>query len=825
MWVVREWFSQSAEGVSGPRHHSVARVHEQERTMSQSNGSKSLGLLARLIIAAVGGAGLSATAGAQCTSFTGVSLSTGATIVPGTTSANNSGDDTVTSLALPFPVMLYGASYTTCNVSSNGNIQFGGTSNNAYNNICLPDTSMGVAILAHWDDLMTNTGTGSGIYTSISGTAPNRAFNIEWKAVYFSPQSSALDFEVRLFEDDTHFEIIYGAVPQSGSSATIGVQAGNATTYTSYSCNTGSLTAGSKLTFTCGNGPTSPQGLGSASPSSVYNCAGATALLTVAVNPGLNPTSTGLAVTGDLSAIGGSGTQTFYDDGTHGDAAAGDGTFSYSATIPAGISTGSKAVVFTVTDDQSRSTTGSFVVSVNPCPTLGPDVFVGRITDVVYEGNVGGPVSTGIYAYAIGTDGCNAGDTPVSWVQNSYTHPVIAQNFYRYKLVGGVGRFEQIGQSWAKHGFLSTNSPNCYSNCQQPPQGGAQLGVHCSDTYGAGLNGTQSYLGPRYQVNATTGSFPWPHITPPSTTIGGRLQCHWPDVDPAQNSGARYFAEGHYVTADDATYVDLTPPYSIHGNGLNNVTWNEINLSNPSASQIPLLGSSHSMEAAIGSWHAIDPGVVIANADYLDTNITARFIVGTKVTSNGNGTWAYEYAVFNQNADRSAGTFSVPLPPGAVVTNIGFHDVDYHSGEPYDGTDWTSSATSSGITWSTVPFATNTYANALRWGTMYNFRFTANVAPNAAGAATIGIFKPANSNSPATSVSAVVPSPTVPNCGTADFNMDGDMGTDTDIAAFFACLAGTCCPTCQSVDFNHDGDYGTDADIEAFFRVLSGGTC
>ncbi len=62
------------------------------------------------------------------------------------------------------------------------------------------------------------------------------------------------------------------------------------------------------------------------------------------------------------------------------------------------------------------------------------------------------------------------------------------------------------------------------------------------------------------------------------------------------------------------------------------------------------------------------------------------------------------------------------------------------------------------------------------------------------------------------------------NC-TADFNGDGDIGTDADIEAFFACLAGNCCATCGTADFNNDGDIGTDADIESFFRVLAGGNC
>jgi spore coat protein A len=64
-------------------------------------------------------------------------------------------------------------------------------------------------------------------------------------------------------------------------------------------------------------------------------------------------------------------------------------------------------------------------------------------------------------------------------------------------------------------------------------------------------------------------------------------------------------------------------------------------------------------------------------------------------------------------------------------------------------------------------------------------------------------------------------------CGSADFDGDGDVGTDADIEAFFACLAGSCCPSCYpgGADFNADGDVGTDSDIESFFPVLAGGPC
>jgi hypothetical protein len=78
--------------------------------------------------------------------------------------------------------------------------------------------------------------------------------------------------------------------------------------------------------------------------------------------------------------------------------------------------------------------------------------------------------------------------------------------------------------------------------------------------------------------------------------------------------------------------------------------------------------------------------------------------------------------------------------------------------------------------------------------------------------------------SPAVTSVRVVAGP--PSCYlNADFDGDGDVGTDADIEAFFACVAGSCCPTCASADFNGDGDAGTDLDIGAFFRVLAGQAC
>ena len=69
------------------------------------------------------------------------------------------------------------------NLSSNGNAQLT-TTDPDFSNICVPWTAHNYAILPHWDDLYT-LNAGFGIFTSVCGTAPNRIFNIEWRAQYF----------------------------------------------------------------------------------------------------------------------------------------------------------------------------------------------------------------------------------------------------------------------------------------------------------------------------------------------------------------------------------------------------------------------------------------------------------------------------------------------------------------------------------------------------------------------------------------------------------------------------------------------------------------
>ena len=182
----------------------------------------------------------------------------GGSIVPGTTDIGNHGDDTVTTIALPFSYTFYDQTFTSINLSSNGNAQFTTTDNGDFSNRCLPWLTHNYTIYPYWDDLYLAQ-SGFGIFTSVSGTAPNRIFNIEWRAQYFPPSSSA-NFELRLYEGQKRFDIIYGPVGGGNTSATAGVQK-NDTTFDQYFCNGsgGAATGGqSYMILPCGTPSPTP---------------------------------------------------------------------------------------------------------------------------------------------------------------------------------------------------------------------------------------------------------------------------------------------------------------------------------------------------------------------------------------------------------------------------------------------------------------------------------------------------------------------------------------------------------------------------------------
>ena len=147
-------------------------------------------------------------------------------IVPGNTDTGNHCVWCETLIPLPFPFTLYDRTFDAVNVTSSGRLDFACVNEPAnYTETCLPappnNCLYDYTIFALWAEWSTLTYTsacstwqnGCGIFTSISGSAPNRIFNIEWHVTYREGGQPG-NFEVRLYENDPNkrFDVIYGAI-------------------------------------------------------------------------------------------------------------------------------------------------------------------------------------------------------------------------------------------------------------------------------------------------------------------------------------------------------------------------------------------------------------------------------------------------------------------------------------------------------------------------------------------------------------------------------------------------------------------------------------
>jgi hypothetical protein len=380
----------------------------------------------------------------------------------------------------------------------------------------------------------------------------------------------------------------------------------------------------------------------------------------------------------------------------------------------------------------------------------GPDVVVGDLVGLFQPS--GAVVGTQV-GLAVGTDACNFGTVDLNWFANpNNDHPVIPQNMYR--MSGGAGnneRFEQIGQSSVKHAFTALTQNLCQLGCNGA--GGSRLGSGCSDPYSASLNAGPN-LGSRAWINPYTGFFPRNDSATPNNSHSGhshvqnshRILTEINDLLPAQNPGATYYAESQYVTPHEYAWCQANPTQC---NMFNNVSYRRYNITGGAgtgASPFSFSPAAATVRAkpAIYAWP--DATVVQIEPDPGNDGIG---LVAYKVSNPSPGLYRYEYAIFNQNLDRSIQSFSVPLANDAVLGSVGFHSPPQHPGWSADGTagnagfsntPWAQAQTANSMTWSSETLAENPNANAIRWGTMYNFRFESNRPPQIANAV-IGFFK------------------------------------------------------------------------------------
>ena len=353
-------------------------------------------------------------------------------------------------------------------------------------------------------------------------------------------------------------------------------------------------------------------------------------------------------------------------------------------------------------------------VMLSPSSAQGPDVIIGDLFDLNNYAPAGG-----FHAYSFGTNACNIGTTPLNWIANTNDHPVIAQQMYRVR----DGVFRQIGFAWMKHGFGALQLSYC-GPCTPHPNFNA-LGVGCSDPYCAGLNGQQASLGPRSEVNASTGVFPYPATMVPSVTdsTSARVRVE-SSLVLNQPASSRFFIEGQYVAKDDAA----------NSHAGNNASYREVETT--ASGDLSLTGATVPQLPAIYAWQSIDPGVAIVTHDVVGDG---RFILGTNAVSLGGGMTRHVFALHNLNSDLAASSISVSLPSGATVSNLQFLDADYHSGEAWSSSDWSGVFANGAVTWTSPDtFASNPAGSALRWGTCHTFVFESDMAP---GQVSVGLFK------------------------------------------------------------------------------------
>jgi hypothetical protein len=403
-----------------------------------------------------------------------------------------------------------------------------------------------------------------------------------------------------------------------------------------------------------------------------------------------------------------------------------------------------------IADGEVKSDSLPAVNSPETGSVPGPDVVVGDLSGLAQFGSSNG-TQVGL---AVGTDSCNFGTVDLNWFANpANDHPVIPQNLYR--MSGGATndeRFEQVGQSFVKHAFTALTNNLCGLGCNGV--GGTRLGSGCSDPYGAGLNAGPN-LGSRAWINPFSGAYPRNDSATPNNshpTSGGgahvhngtshRILTNISDLNTTLNTGATYYAEAQYVTPHEYVWCQANPTQC---NMYNNVSYRRYNVSGTASPfSFSPAATTQRAKAAISAWTGAT--LIEIKPDPANDGIGT---VGYKVTNPSPGVWHYEYAIYNQNLDRAIQSFGVPVGAGVTLSNIGFHAPPQHPGWSGDGTvgntgyssaPWTQTQAGGAMTWSSETFAQNQNANAIRWGTMYNFRFDSNRPPQTMNA-TIGFFK------------------------------------------------------------------------------------
>ncbi|MEV0913776.1 S8 family serine peptidase [Streptomyces sp. NPDC049967] len=167
--------------------------------------------------------------------------------VKGTTKVALSGDEDAKTISLPFPVELYGVSYTSASVTTNGLINFMEPRLGDFDNVALPSVAKpNGAVAALWDDLVLDKK--SSVQTATKGDVGHRTFAVVWnKAAYADGSGGRATFEAVFDEATGAVTLQYKTVDDRGVGATVGIENQAGVDALQYSYNQPVLTAGSAV--------------------------------------------------------------------------------------------------------------------------------------------------------------------------------------------------------------------------------------------------------------------------------------------------------------------------------------------------------------------------------------------------------------------------------------------------------------------------------------------------------------------------------------------------------------------------------------------------
>lgn len=387
------------------------------------------------------------------------------------------------------------------------------------------------------------------------------------------------------------------------------------------------------------------------------------------------------------------------------------------------------------------------------------------------------------------TVSCNVGTIRIPFQASmNYNHPYISSAAYR---VNAQGRLEQLTAAWIKHAFSSASAtqnavagPNGQPACGTPPCGtgsGAIMGLNCSDTYGSGLNGQTTNLGPRGEIipnhpgiNVDAGE----PLPPGYTFLGWNPRGSFFDTfQGASGTDNNLFVNGNtatyansgrsYTTAssntgwklnmmrtDEIDPVALGPSgrlifetyYVLNGdvNKHNNHAWRKIRYTKPAdvagVQQVPTAAAF-----AMDGPHTFGPPILAYcdSASVAQPSTEGTVYVASRVVDLGEGQWRYEYSVYNEDLHRQVGAFEVPIPSVCATTSFGFH-------QPRQSTFWLDP-----ILGTTAPYTGLIIGARQRWIDTQPWTMSIDETKDALVAAMIPVAD--NANPPAAS------NPTLPN--------------------------------------------------------------